>query len=482
MKSEKQTETEGYATASGLRGAEAEDFAPSLEFDLPAIVERLKKGLHSPPAWLFSIKVAEKHGNEIVLETENQFQADWIDKNYLSLIKKESREVHGHDLFSIRVAPREEKYARNNSEKNHRQARKTGTQYTYPENARLMDRSKTFDNFVVGPSNQFTHAAAIAITENPGAAYNPLFIYSGVGLGKTHILHSIGNRLLENKKADIRKLFCFSAEHFTNEVIRGIRNNTMENFRNKYRFNCDVLLIDDIQFIAGKESTQEEFFHTFNDLYQKKCQIVMTSDKPPSSMAHFNERLKSRFEWGLTADIQVPEVETKIAIIEKKSATENIEIPSEVASLIAKSVANVRELEGSTNKIIAHSKMFGRKISLDTTKVLLKDLSKKAPPRIITIEIIQKEVSTFFDLTVKELKSDQKQKRVSQPRQIAMFLSRKYTTESFPEIGRKFGGKNHSTVVHAVKNIKKKRSSDRVISGAVESLSAALEKMIVPTF
>lgn len=469
LKGKKQTEAEGYV-------------ATSLKFDLPSIVERLKKGLHSPPSWLFSIKLAENHGNEVVLETENQFQADWIDKNYLSLIRKESKEVHGHDLFRIRIVPRKEKPAGKGNGKKNYHSQNSFARDVHPENAGLIDPGKTFDNFVVGPSNQFAYAAATAITENPGRAYNPLFIYGGVGLGKTHILHSIGNQLLKNKKVEAKKLFCYSAERFTNEVIRGIRNKSMEEFRNKYRYTCDVILIDDIQFIAGKESTQEEFFHTFEDLRQRKAQVVMTSDKPPSSMTHFDERLKSRFEWGLTADIQVPETETKIAIIEKRSAAENVDIPSEVASLVAKSVANVRELEGALNKIIAHSKMFGRKISLDTTKTLLKDLSKRVQPRIITIEMIQKEVSDFFDLTVKELKSDQKQKRVSQPRQIAMYLSRKYTTSSFPEIGRKFGGKNHSTVVHAVKNITKKMYSDRSLSGGVEALSSTLEKMIVPPF
>ena len=347
-----------------------------------------------------------------------------------------------------------------------------------PEAASFFSSTNTFENFVVGPSNQFAHAASFAIAENPGMAYNPLFIHSGVGLGKTHLLHSIGNHILKRYGGRLNT-FCISAEHFTNGVVQSIKTGSMDKFRNLYRFNCDVLLIDDIQFIAGKDSTQEEFFHTFNSLYAAKKQIVITSDKPPSVMKNFEERLKSRFEWGLTADIQPPEVETKIAIIEKKAEEEQIEIPDDVASFIAQNVLlNIRELEGSVNKLFAYSKMFGERITLERAKQLLKNLAKKENPKIITIELIQKEVSSFFDLTVKDLKSGQKQKKVSEPRQIAMFLSRKYTSSSFPEIGSRFGGKNHSTVVHAVKNVEKKIVKDPNVSTAVTALSATLEKFI----
>ena len=253
----------------------------------------------------------------------------------------------------------------------------------------------------------------------------------------------------------------------------------MEKFRNLYRFNCDVLLIDDIQFIAGKDSTQEEFFHLFNSLYAAKKQIVITSDKSPKVMKNFEERLKSRFEWGLTTDIQPPEVETKIAIIEKKAEEENIEIPGDVATFIAQNaVSNIREVEGSLNKLFAHSRIFQTKITLEIARQILKNLSRKEAPRVMSIEMIQKEVSSFFDITIKELKSNLKQKKISEPRQIAMFLSRKYTTASFPEIGSKFGGKNHSTVVHAVKNIERKIAKDSPVAKSVETISAMLEEVI----
>lgn len=459
------------------------------EFDWEAVLESTSKCLYSPPSWLSSVKVRAVEGKSVCLETENQFQADWAKNHYLGLIREEAGKIYGNGLFEIEIVSGEKsprgKRAGNGPRKEARKANGAARNGELPqtaessESARSINSGNTFENFIVGPSNQFAHAAAHAIAQRPGLAYNPLFIHSVTGLGKTHLLHSIGNHVMKEAGAGT-KIFCMSAENFTNGVIQGLKTNSMEKFRNTYRFNCDVLLIDDIQFIAGKESTQEEFFHTFNSLYTAKKQIVITSDKPPSAMQRFEERLKSRFEWGLTADIQPPEIETKLAIIEKKAEAEKVEVPHDVASLIAKSVSNVRELEGSLNKILAYSKLFHKEVELETAKALLKDLTKKGPPKIITIDLIQKEVGDFFSITVKDLKSNQKQKKFSEPRQIAMFLSRKYTTSSFPEIGSKFGGKNHSTVVHAVKNVEKKMISDRSVADTVSILSTGLEKLIGP--
>ena len=471
-------------TAENGRAAETESVAPDGKkpdsgtvFDWKAVLESISKGLYSPPPWLASVKVRAVEGNSVRLETENQFQADWARNHYLGLIREEAERIYGSGLFEIDIVagerPRRGKASRS------RRPEPNGDLSETAEASHSINLGNSFENFIVGPSNQFAHAAALAIADRPGLAYNPLFIHSGTGLGKTHLLHSIGNHITKKNGAGL-KTFCMSAENFTNGVIQGLKTNSMEKFRNRYRFNCDVLLIDDIQFIAGKESTQEEFFHTFNSLYTAKKQIVITSDKPPSAMQRFEERLKSRFEWGLTADIQPPEVETKLAIIEKKSEAERVEVPADVASLIAKSVSNVRELEGSLNKILAYSKMFSKEVDFETAKALLKDLTRKEPPKIITIDLIQKEVSDFFSITVKDLKSNQKQKKFSEPRQIAMFLSRKYTTSSFPEIGSKFGGKNHSTVVHAVKNVEKKMISDRSVASTVSVLSTGLEKLIGP--
>ena len=480
--------------AHGNLATETDGSEQKIEFDWDAVLDHVKKDLYFPPSWLFSIKVSKTEDKLVTLEAKTQFQALWVKNHYLQLINETARSLYGKEGFEVTIDAGEENSSAEKARKSKavgkksslaREPRKSkavgepeSTGFHDPQAASFFSSTNTFENFVVGPSNQFAHAASFAIAENPGTAYNPLFIHSGVGLGKTHLLHSIGNHILKRYGGRLNT-FCISAEHFTNGVVQSIKTGSMDKFRNLYRFNCDVLLIDDIQFIAGKDSTQEEFFHTFNSLYTAKKQIVITSDKPPSVMKNFEERLKSRFEWGLTTDIQPPEVETKIAIIEKKAEEEQIEIPDDVASFIAQNVLlNIRELEGSVNKLFAYSKMFGERITLERAKQLLKNLAKKENPKIITIELIQKEVSSFFDLTVKDLKSGQKQKKVSEPRQIAMFLSRKYTSSSFPEIGSRFGGKNHSTVVHAVKNVEKKIVKDPNVSTAVTALSATLEKFI----
>lgn len=464
--------------AHGGLATETDGSEQKIEFDWDTVLDRVKKDLYFPPSWLFSIKVANIKGKLVTLEAKTQFQALWVKNHYLQLINDASRSLYGKEDFKVTIDTGEENSAAGKTRKNGNAGVPEGAEFHDPQATGFSSSVNTFENFIVGPSNQFAHAASYAIAENPGIAYNPLFIHSGVGLGKTHLLHSIGNHI-QKRYGDRLNTVCISAEDFTNRVVQSIKTGSMDKFRNLYRFNCDVLLIDDIQFIAGKDSTQEEFFHTFNSLYTAKKQIVITSDKPPSVMKNFEERLKSRFEWGLTADIQPPEVETKIAIIEKKAEEEKIEIPDDVASFIAQNVlSNVRELEGSLNKLFAYSKMFREEITLELTKKLLKNLVKKEAPKIITIELIQKEVSALFDLTVKDLKSNQKQKKVSEPRQIAMFLSRKYTSSSFPEIGNKFGGKNHSTVVHAVKNVEKKINSDPSVSKAVSTISTTLERFI----
>ena len=479
LKNAERTAQSGRTTEADSGAAGAESPNQGTAFDWNAVLKSVSKGLHSPPPWLASVKVRAVEGNSVRLETENQFQADWAKNHYLGLIREETERIYGSGLFEIDIVAGEKRRGGKASRNGRGRPEPNGDLPETGGAAHSINLGNSFENFIVGPSNQFAHAAALAIADRPGLAYNPLFIHSGTGLGKTHLLHSIGNHIMKKNGAGL-KTFCMSAENFTNGVIQGLKTNSMEKFRNRYRFNCDVLLIDDIQFIAGKESTQEEFFHTFNSLYTAKKQIVMTSDKPPSAMQRFEERLKSRFEWGLTADIQPPEVETKLAIIEKKSEAERVEVPADVASLIAKSVSNVRELEGSLNKILAYSKMFSKEVDFETAKALLRDLTRKEPPKIITIDLIQKEVSDFFSITVKDMKSNQKQKKFSEPRQIAMFLSRKYTTSSFPEIGSKFGGKNHSTVVHAVKNVEKKMISDRSVASTVSVLSTSLEKLIGP--
>jgi len=315
----------------------------------------------------------------------------------------------------------------------------------------------TFNRFVVGFCNQFAHAAGVAVAEQPAKAYNPFFIYGGVGLGKTHLMHAIGHFI--KAQAPQTRLMYMSSEHFMNELINAIRYDKIIQFRDKCR-NIDVLLMDDVQFLAGKERTQEEFFHTFNALYDSQKQIVMTSDCPPKEIPTLEERLHSRFEWGLIADMQPPDVETKIAILRKKAEFENVNLPDDVAYFIATNVkSNVRELEGSLVRLGAYSRLTGRGITLPLAQEVLKNLTENNT-RMVSIEGIQKVVADHYSLKVAELKAKNNSRRVAEPRQMAMFLCRELTDSSLPEIGKEFGGKHHTTVLHSIRKIKNLRKSD----------------------
>jgi len=330
----------------------------------------------------------------------------------------------------------------------------------------------TFDSYIVGGSNQLAHAASMAVAEQPASRYNPLFIYGGVGLGKTHLIQAIGHQIL-NKNPKARVVY-LSSESFMNELITALRFDKMDQFRAKYRDGCDVLLMDDIQFVAGKERTQEEFFHTFNTLYGSRKQIVLTSDKFPKEIPNLEERLRSRFEWGLIADIQAPEIETRIAILRKKAEDDNVALPDDVALFLATHIAsNIRELEGSLIRVGAFSSLYGRKIDLELAKEVLGALVQEKR-QILTAEGIQKTVASFFNLKVSDLKSEKKHKVLALPRQIAMWLVRKHVKSSYPDIGEKFGGKDHSTVIHACKKIEEKMKTDAQLKNTVESLEKTL--------
>ena len=315
----------------------------------------------------------------------------------------------------------------------------------------------SFDAFIVGPSNQFAHAACRAVAESPSRSYNPLFIYGGVGLGKTHLMHAIGHYVLTHLQN--LKLTYISSERFMNEMINAVRYDRILDFRERYR-SVDVLLVDDIQFIAGKEGTQNEFFHTFNALYDSQKQIVISSDCPPHEIPSLEERLRSRFEWGLIADIQPPDLETKVAILKKKAETEGIPLPDNVAIYIAGKIkSNIRELEGSLIRLIAYASLTGREISLALAQEVLRNVLQH-DDRAVTIEIIQKFVSDYYQLKLAELKSRNNSKSVAMPRQIAMYLCKSLTSASLPEIGRSFGGKHHSTVIHSIRKIEDLRQRD----------------------
>src|SRR3954447_22851306 len=344
------------------------------------------------------------------------------------------------------------------------------TRFDWSTAAQLNSRY-TFDNFVIGSGNQFARAAAMAVAERPSKAYNPLFLYGGVGMGKTHLMHAIGHDV---KRRQPSSSICYvSAEKFTNEMITSLRNDRMVSFRDRFR-TVDVLLIDDIQFIAQKERTQEEFFHTFNALHESMKQIVIASDRPPKELAEIEDRLRSRFEWGLIADIQPPDLETKVAILQKKADLEKVELPTDVALFIASNIrSNVRELEGALIRLIAYASLTGATVNLPTTQQVLKNFID-AQTRKVTIEAIQKSVAEQFGLRVAEIKQKNNSRSIVYPRQIAMYLAKHLTEASLPEIGRQFAGKHHTTVMHSIDKIEEQRKSDKDLNRVLNKVTETL--------
>ncbi len=339
--------------------------------------------------------------------------------------------------------------------------------FQYLDNAKLNPKY-TFDSFVIGNSNRFAHAASLAVAESPAKAYNPLFIYGGVGLGKTHLMHAIGhNILLNNPNA---KVYYVSSEKFTNELINAIKDDKNIEFRNKYR-SVDVLLIDDIQFIAGKVGTQEEFFHTFNALHEAVKQIIISSDRPPKEIPTLEDRLRTRFEWGLIADIQPPDFETRMAILKKKSDIEEIDIPNEVMGyIVTKIKTNIRELEGALLRLKAYATLTKQSINIDMAIEALKDIINNKDPKQISIETIQNVVSNYYNIRMEDFKSSKRTRNVAFPRQVAMYLSRKLTDFSLPRIGEEFGGRDHSTVIHAYEKISDRLNNDENLQNAISEL------------
>jgi chromosomal replication initiator protein len=326
----------------------------------------------------------------------------------------------------------------------------------------------TFDTFVVGNSNRFAHAASLAVAQAPAKAYNPLFIYGGVGLGKTHLMHAIGHYILEHNPSS--KVMYVSSEKFTNELINSIRDDKNVEFRNKYR-NIDVLLIDDIQFIAGKERTQEEFFHTFNALYEANKQIIISSDRPPKEIPTLEERLRSRFEWGLITDIQPPDFETRIAILRKKAMMEKLTVPDEVINFIATKIeTNIRELEGALIRIVAFSSLTNKPIDLALAEHVLKDILPNSKPKSVSVMDILQVVGNYFSVKIEDFKSKKRTKEIAYARQVAMYLCRELTDFSLPKIGEEFGGRDHTTVIHACEKISRDIQKDPQFASLIENL------------
>lgn len=413
--------------------------------------------------WFKPVQLVDFSSSCLILSVPKQFYADWILENYRHLILDVVFEMTGLRPDIVFKIHEEERVAEP-LEKKPPEQKKEEKPAAIP---RGINPSYTFSNFVVGPSNEFVHAACQSVANRPGGTYNPLFIYGGVGLGKTHLLHAIVNQALFINRS--LKVFYVTSEKFTNELINSIRNEKMADFRQRYR-NIDILLIDDIQFIAGKVSTQEEFFHTFNSLFEIKKQLVLTSDKTPQQIPGLEERLQSRFAWGLIAKIEMPETETKVAILKKKAAANKIILPNEVAFLLANSVkSNIRELEGLLTRLSAYSSLARIDITLETAKQVLKDFIKTEEKESNPEDII-KTVSKFYNIKTSDLKGKRKNNSIVLPRQIAMYVLRKKTSLSFPEIGQLFGGRDHSTVIYSINKINNLLNENKKIKDAVEEV------------
>jgi chromosomal replication initiator protein len=431
-------------------------------------LEMMKHEVMKPSfeAWLKNTAPLALDGDTLTVAVPNQFTKDWVESRYTPVLHQVLRSVTGRHLrvsFRIMehmsamlpVPPDEGPGAGANPAGN-------------GANGKGLNPRYTFDTFVVGPGNRFAHAACVHVSEAPARAYNPLFIYGGVGLGKTHLMQAIGHFLLQSKPR--MKVTYVSSETFTNELIVAIRDGRTVDFRNRYR-SVDVLLLDDVQFVAGKESTQEEFFHTFDTLHQAAKQIVISSDRPPREIATLEARLRTRFEWGLVADIQPADLETRIAILRKKASSQELVVPLEVLSVIATSVeTNIRELEGALLRVVALSSLTGRPIDLELAGEALKNLVPDPLQKAITIDLIQRQVATFYQLTVDELKEKKRTRAVSYPRHVAMYLCRELTDFSLPRIGQEFGGRDHTTVIHACDKIREDLKASLDLQGTMRSL------------
>ncbi|QKY70838.1 chromosomal replication initiator protein DnaA [Lentibacillus sp. CBA3610] len=439
-----------------------------------ATLEKIEEKISKPSfdTWLKNTKAESLEEDTLTVLAPNEFARDWLEGRYTDLINEILLEITGAELSTKFIIPDSQE-----SENDALQAQKkvpAGNKNDNTDNGKTMLNSKyTFDTFVIGSGNRFAHAASLAVAEAPARAYNPLFIYGGVGLGKTHLMHAIGHYVREhNPEANVVYL---SSEKFTNEFINAIMDNKATQFRNKYR-NVDILLIDDIQFIAGKESTQEEFFHTFNALHEDNKQIIISSDRPPKEIPTLEDRLRSRFEWGLITDITPPDLETRIAILTKKAKAEGLDIPNEVMLYIANQIdTNIRELEGALIRVVAYSSLVNQDIDASLAADALKDIIPSNQPRTITIHGIQEAVGEKYSVKLEDFAAKKRTKSIAFPRQIAMYLSRELTDFSLPKIGEEFGGRDHTTVIHAHEKVVKMMENDTLLHKEIEELKEQLK-------
>ncbi|MEW9501185.1 chromosomal replication initiator protein DnaA [Jeotgalibacillus marinus] len=437
-------------------------------------LESIEKKISKPSyeTWLKSTKAFALKRDTLTITAPNEFARDWLEGHYSQLISGVLKEVTGEELIVKFIIPRNQGQDDFDITIQPKKPNKDDDQQEWSKN--MLNPKYTFDKFVIGSGNRFAHAASLAVAEAPAKAYNPLFIYGGVGLGKTHLMHAIGHYVLEHNPS--AKVVYLSSEKFTNEFINSIRDNKAVDFRNKYR-NVDVLLIDDIQFLAGKEQTQEEFFHTFNTLHEESKQIVISSDRPPKEIPTLEDRLRSRFEWGLITDITPPDLETRIAILRKKAKAEALDIPNEAMLYIANQIdSNIRELEGALIRVVAYSSLVSKDINADLTAEALKDIMPSSKPKVIKILDIQKVVGEHFSIKLEDFKAKKRTKTIAFPRQIAMYLSREMTDFSLPKIGEEFGGRDHTTVIHAHEKISNLLEHDTSLKQEVKEIKTTLQK------
>ncbi len=468
------------------------------------ILEKLRENIaeNACQRWLAPILPESMTDTEFTLATPNQFHKAYVEERYILFIQEAAESITGKKL-EIRLtnpekeekkfSPEEVPQAKGQNATEDHSAQPSLFSFTNgdshekkgfsdtsltplaPGDASSLNPRYTFDKFVTGNSNRFAHAAALAVSESPGTVYNPLFMYGGVGLGKTHLMHAIGNQILQNNPK-MRVLY-ISSEKFTNEFINSIVNGNPEAFRQKYR-TIDVLLVDDIQFLYKKEQTQEEFFHTFNALFDAKKAIILSSDRHPRAIQTLEDRLRSRFEWGLITDIQAPDLETRIAILKKKAIIENLDVPNDVLYYIASRIDNnIRELEGALTRVVAYASLNGQKISQEIVTEAMKNVYPDQKTRMITTDLIMEIVSSYFHLEAGSFQSKKRTRELAFPRQIAMYLCRELTDDSLPKIGEHFGGRDHTTVMHACKTISQQRkgnsNTDKTIKELIDRIQTA---------
>jgi len=443
----------------------------SLEKIWDEVLDIIKEDLNnvSFTTWFKPIKPMKLVNNKVYLQAPEEFLRNMITRRYNNLLQNSFNHIlDGEVEVKILIPGEDIEEDKKNTEPKKFKPEKKENKYNHSIKSFLNPKYK-FDTFIIGNSNRFAHAASLAVAESPSSAYNPLFLYGGVGLGKTHLMHAIGHYIISNN-ADAKILYVTS-EKFTNDLINSIKDDKNDEFRNKYR-KIDVLLVDDIQFIAGKERTQEEFFHTFNTLHSANKQIIISSDRPPKEIPTLEDRLRSRFEWGLTADIQAPDLETRIAIMRKKAEQENYDVQDDVIEYIANNIqSNIRKLEGALIRLYAYSSLTNKSVDIDLAEEALKHLISE-DKKEITIEDIKKVIATYFNLTLDEINSKKKPQRISFPRQIAMYLSRKHTDHSLPKIGEEFGGRDHSTVLHAYNKIEDLLESDVDLQKKIDEIES----------